>query len=228
MSFAAIYVPDFPVEAMVRAEPELREQAVAVVEGTPPLVHVVAVNERAAQAGVEPGMTRLQAESMVDGRWPMAGSELRVASRDENRQSIGSQKAGEGKRFAGEGAREGSDSGHIKSSPGEAPGPTKSKVKLSQQHGPTRGGVFRQRSAERETAAHAALLDCACGFSPRVEDTAADTVVLDLAGLERISGRRQRWRAMWRGVVRRWGWKPTSRWHRMRTRRRWRRAGWRA
>jgi protein ImuB len=188
MSFAAIYVPDFPVEAMVRAEPELREQAVAVVEGTPPLVHVVAVNERAAQAGVEPGMTRLQAESMVDGRWPMAGSELRVASRDENRQSIGSQKAGEGKRFAGEGAREGSDSRYWKSSPGEAPGPTKSKVKLSQQHGPTRGGVLRQRSAEREAAAHAALLDCACGFSPRVEDTAADTVVLDLAGLERIFG----------------------------------------
>jgi protein ImuB len=134
-------------------------------------------------------MTRLQAEErLVDGRWPMAGSELRVASRDENRQSISSQKAGEGKRFAGEGAREGSDSRYWKSSPGGAPGPTKSKVKLSQQHGPTRGGVFRQRSAERETAAHAALLDCACGFSPRVEDTAADTVVLDLAGLERIFG----------------------------------------
>ena len=84
--FAAIYIPDFPVEAMVRAEPELREQAVAVVEGTPPLGHVVAVNERAAQAGVEPGMTRLQAESMVDGRRSMAESELRVASREEEQQ----------------------------------------------------------------------------------------------------------------------------------------------
>jgi protein ImuB len=116
MSFAAIHIPDFSVEAMVRAEPELREQAVAVVEGTPPLVHVLAVNERAAQAGVEPGMTRLQAEERLAG------------------------------------------------------------------------GAMRQRSAEREAAAHAALLDCACGFSPRVEDTAADTVVLDLAGLERIFG----------------------------------------
>lgn len=116
MSFAAIHIPDFPVEAMVRAEPELREQAVAVVEGTPPLVHVVAVNERAAQAGIEPGMTRLQAEERLAG------------------------------------------------------------------------GALRQRSAEREAAAHASLLDCACGFSPRVEDTAADTIVLDLAGLERIFG----------------------------------------
>jgi protein ImuB len=183
MPFAAIYVPDFPVEAMVRAEPELREQAVAVVEGTPPLVHVVAVNERAAQAGVEPGMTRLQAEERMKAA---------VASH----QSLGKSAALEGERApttrskvsAGEGARGGGDSGHSKSGPGEAPGPTKSKVKLSQQHGPMRGGVLRQRSAEREAAAHAALLDCACGFSPRVEDTAADTVVLDLAGLERIFG----------------------------------------
>jgi len=32
----------------------------------------------------------------------------------------------------------------------------------------------------REAAAHAALLDCAQSFSPRIEDTASDTVVLDL------------------------------------------------
>jgi len=127
--FAAIYIPDFPVEAIVRAEPELREQAVAVVEGTPPLVHVIAINERAAQAGAEPGMTKLEAEERLD-----------------------------------EGLHHGS----------------KSRA--------TQAGTIRQRSAEREAAAHAALLDCACGFSPRVEDTAADTVVLDLAGLERIFG----------------------------------------
>ena len=127
--FAVIYIPDFPVEAIVRAEPELREQAVAVVEGTPPLVHVIAVNERAAQAGAEPGMTKLEAEERLD-----------------------------------EGLHHGSKTGA------------------------TQAGTIRQRSTEREAAAHAALLDCACGFSPRVEDTAADTVVLDLAGLERIFG----------------------------------------
>ncbi|MGI9104460.1 MAG: DNA polymerase Y family protein [Terriglobales bacterium] len=111
--FAAIYIPDFPVEAIVRAEPPLREHAVAVIEGMPPLVHVVAVNEKAADAGVEPGMTKLQAEERLSAR---------------------------------------------------------------------------ERSSEREAAAHAALLDCACGFSPRVEDTAADTVLLDVGGLERIFG----------------------------------------
>jgi protein ImuB len=51
------------------------------------------------------------------------------------------------------------------------------------------GGVeLRRRSPAQEEAAHAALLDAACAFSPRVEDTAADTVLLDLAGLESLFG----------------------------------------
>ena len=36
MPFACIYVPNFPVAAVLRAEPELRTQAVAVLEGKPP------------------------------------------------------------------------------------------------------------------------------------------------------------------------------------------------
>jgi len=115
MLFAAIYVPDFPVEALVRAEPMLREHAVAVLDGTPPLLTVLACNERARLAGIEGGMTRLQAE---------AASEVRL----------------------------------------------------------------RHRSREQEAAAHAALLDCACAFSPRVEDTAPDTLIADIAGLERLFG----------------------------------------
>src|SRR5689334_19171058 len=59
--FACVYIPDFPVEAIVRAEPELREQPVAVVEGRPPLLKVLAVNERARQFGIEVGMTQVQA-----------------------------------------------------------------------------------------------------------------------------------------------------------------------
>ncbi len=131
--FAAIHIPDFPVEAMVRAEPELREHAIAVLEGTPPLAHVIAANERAAHLGIEPGMTKLQAEErLCSGGIHSAGV------------------------------------------PDRQPPPTQ--------------GTLRQRSAQRESAAHAALLDCACAFSPRVEDTALDTVVLDVAGLERIFG----------------------------------------
>src|SRR5216684_647351 len=63
MSFACIFVPDFPVEALLRAEPELRSQAVAVLDGNSPLQKVFAVNEKARRAGVEPGMTKLQVEA---------------------------------------------------------------------------------------------------------------------------------------------------------------------
>src|SRR5882672_8787713 len=48
--------------------------------------------------------------------------------------------------------------------------------------------TIRQRSVPQENSAHAALLDCAGGFSPRVEDTAHDTVVMDLEGLDRLFG----------------------------------------
>src|SRR6266481_455794 len=48
--------------------------------------------------------------------------------------------------------------------------------------------VLRARSSLQEAAAHAALLDCAQSFSPRVEDAACDTALLDLAGLELLFG----------------------------------------
>jgi nucleotidyltransferase/DNA polymerase involved in DNA repair len=115
MPFACIFVPDFSVEAVVRTEPQLREQAVAVLAGKPPLVRVFAANEKARDVGVEPGMTKLQAEAS-----------FQVA--------------------------------------------------------------LRPRSLLEEATAHAALLDSAQSFSPRVEDTATDTVILDLAGLERLFG----------------------------------------
>jgi nucleotidyltransferase/DNA polymerase involved in DNA repair len=60
--FACVYIPDFPVEAIMRVEPELRERAVAMVEGRPPLLKVVAVNERARQLGVAAGMSQVQAQ----------------------------------------------------------------------------------------------------------------------------------------------------------------------
>jgi protein ImuB len=120
--FVCVHVPDFPVEAVVRAEPELRDQAVAVIEGAPPLVTVVACNERARAAGVEPGMTEMQAHerlrlSCLQQRW------------------------------------------HVK-----------------------------RRSLDQEEAAHFALLDCASAFSPRVEATAIDTVIADIAGLDQLLG----------------------------------------
>ncbi len=115
MPFACIFVPNFPVAAILRSELELRAQAVAVFEGKPPLEKIFAVNESASRLGIAPGMTKAQAELC---------SEL----------------------------------------------------------------TLRPRSLLQESAAHAALLDCAQSFSPCVEDAAADMAILDLAGLESLFG----------------------------------------
>jgi protein ImuB len=115
MPYACIFVPDFPVEALLRAEPDLRSQAVAVLEGKAPLQQIFVVNEKCRHVGVSPGMTKLQVETCS----------------------------------------------HL---------------------------VLRPRSSLQEAAAHAALLDCAQSFSPRVEDSGCDTVLLDLAGLEPLFG----------------------------------------
>ncbi|HEX6503238.1 MAG TPA: DNA polymerase Y family protein [Terriglobales bacterium] len=115
MAYLSIFVPDFPVEAILRREAELRSQRVVVLEGKPPQQKIFAVNENAHHAGLVPGMTRLQAEA-----WPDL--------------------------------------------------------------------AMRCRSALQEAAAHAALLDCAQSFSPRVEDTAPDTLVLDISGTEALFG----------------------------------------
>src|SRR5438552_3440920 len=63
MLFVCIFVPDFPVAAVIRAEPDLWQQPVAVLDGTPPLVTVIGLNAKARAAGLELGMTRLQAEA---------------------------------------------------------------------------------------------------------------------------------------------------------------------
>ncbi len=113
--FACIFVPNFCVAAVLRAEPDLRTQAVAIFEGKAPLETVCAVNENAGRMEVEIAMTKAQAELCS-------------------------------------------------------------------------GVVLRARSPLQESAAHAALVDCAQSFSPCVEDTACDTAVLDLAGMESLFG----------------------------------------
>ena len=65
---------------------------------------------------------------------------------------------------------------------GIAPGMTKAQAELCSEL------ALRPRSPLQESSAHGALLDCAQSFSPCVEDAAADTVVLDLAGMESLFG----------------------------------------
>ena len=118
--FACLYTPDFPVAAALCFEPEhqrelLKQSLVVIVDGPASLLRVIAANEKARLAGIEVGMTKLQAET-----WG--------------------------------------------------------------------GVVTRKRSAQNEDAAQALLLDCARAFSPRVESSAAGTVILDLQGTEKLFG----------------------------------------
>ena len=115
MAFACIYIPDFMVQSVVRAEPVLRSSVLALISGKPPLWSVVAANSAALQAGIQLGMTKSQVVEFC-------------------------------------------------------------------------GVEIRHRSEAQEKAAHAALLDVGWSVSPRVEDTAADTIVLDLKGLASLFG----------------------------------------
>lgn len=66
MPFACIFVPNFPVAAALRAEPELQPRALAILEGKPPLEKIFAVSDQAAHLGITPGMTKAQAELCAD------------------------------------------------------------------------------------------------------------------------------------------------------------------
>jgi protein ImuB len=125
MGFVAIYVPEFMVQAVVRAEARAenatcaeatrRGRAIALIDGKPPLWNVVAANAQARHAGIFLGMTKASAAHF-------AGVELRT------------------------------------------------------------------RSLAAEKAAHAALRDVGWSVSPRLEETAADLLLLDISGLSALLG----------------------------------------
>jgi len=114
MAFASIHIPNFLIQAVVRSEPA-RNRAIALVDGAPPNLNVIAASKAAFQAGIQLGMTKSQASQF-------------------------------------------------------------SAVEI------------RHRSQAQEKAAHAALLDLGWSMSPRIEDTAVDTVLIDIAGLDSLFG----------------------------------------
>jgi protein ImuB len=65
--FACLWVPDFPVQAVLRCEPEATRERllapVAVLDGPTNLPRVVALNDAARKLGFAAGMTKLQAET---------------------------------------------------------------------------------------------------------------------------------------------------------------------
>jgi protein ImuB len=77
MAFAAIHVANFMVQAVLRAAVELREKAVALVDGTAPQIHVVAANDAAWRAGIQLGMAETQAQ--------LCGVEIRRRSRAQEK-----------------------------------------------------------------------------------------------------------------------------------------------
>ena len=71
MLFACIFVPRFIVQASLRCEPEEKRMAwsnrpVAVLDGPESMPRVIASNERAQLAGIEPGITKAQAAQCPD------------------------------------------------------------------------------------------------------------------------------------------------------------------
>ncbi|HMF91253.1 MAG TPA: hypothetical protein VKL40_11460 [Candidatus Angelobacter sp.] len=115
-------MPDFPVQAALHQDspPQVSfaTDAVAVLDGPESLLKVFACNDKARDARIEIGMTKLQAEACP-------------------------------------------------------------------------GVVLRKRVGEHEESSQAALLDCACDFSPRLESTCPGTVIVDLTGAERLLGSQQ-------------------------------------
>jgi len=78
MVFASIFVPNFMVQTVERADAALRDRALALIEGAAPLWSVVAVNEAAAKAGIALGMTKSQVEQFC-------GIEIRHRSRTQEK-----------------------------------------------------------------------------------------------------------------------------------------------
>jgi protein ImuB len=77
MAFAAIHVANFMVQAVLRAEVELRDRPLALVDGTAPQIHVVAANDAAWRAGIQLGMAETQAQ--------LCGVEIRRRSRAQEK-----------------------------------------------------------------------------------------------------------------------------------------------
>jgi len=67
MRLACITVPLFPLAARLRSEPDLKGEAVVIVEGNGNAARVVAASRRAREKGVRAGMTLPQARALLPG-----------------------------------------------------------------------------------------------------------------------------------------------------------------
>ncbi len=63
-AFACIFVPDFSLQSLFAKRPELQTKPIALIDGTPPILKVLAANEKARKLGVEIGLMKAQAEAV--------------------------------------------------------------------------------------------------------------------------------------------------------------------
>jgi len=63
--YLCVHARDFAAQALARFRPDLRSRAVAVISGEAPLEFVFAMNQRARGAGMQVGMSRVQAGSFA-------------------------------------------------------------------------------------------------------------------------------------------------------------------
>jgi protein ImuB len=64
MLFASVFVSDFSLQALFARRPELQTNPIALIDGVPPILKVVAANEKARKLGVEIGLMKAQAEAV--------------------------------------------------------------------------------------------------------------------------------------------------------------------
>jgi protein ImuB len=116
--YACLYAREFPVQALLRLRPELKEQPCVVMEGDAPLEQVCSLNTKARMLGMARGMTRVEVDTFP-------------------------------------------------------------------------ASVALARSQKEEEATRAILLECAGGFSPRVEEHSEGTAFacgIDIAGTRSLFG----------------------------------------
>ncbi len=61
--YACFYAKEFPVQALLRLRPNLRDKPFVVMEGEPPLQQVCSLNRRASRRGVARGMTQVEVDT---------------------------------------------------------------------------------------------------------------------------------------------------------------------
>ena len=63
--YACIYAAEFPAQALLRLQPDMRREPVAVLDGRPPMETVCSINSFAHRHGADLHMTRLEAEAIA-------------------------------------------------------------------------------------------------------------------------------------------------------------------